>query len=78
MGVALAVIGTTPAFAEEAATEASVAITAMAAQDPAAEAQPVTEASEAEGDDIVVTGYRASLQSAVNTKKCEDQVVESI
>ena len=32
-----------------------------------------------EGDqDIVVTGFRASLQSAVNAKKSRDQVVESI
>lgn len=35
-------------------------------------------ASEDSDKDIVVTGYRASLQSAVITKKASDQVVESI
>jgi len=74
MGVALAVIGASPAFAQDIAAEASAAAAATAAQDP----QPTTEGTEAESSDIVVTGYRASLQSAVSTKKRADQVVESI
>ncbi len=71
MGVAISMVGATPAFAQDIAAEASVAAAATAAQDPAPVAEEV-------GDDIVVTGYRASLQSAVNTKKRADQVVESI
>jgi iron complex outermembrane recepter protein len=35
-------------------------------------------ATEEEGDGILVTGFRASLESAVNEKKKADQVVESI
>lgn len=77
MGVALAVLGGSPAFAQDIAAEASAAAAATAAQDPAPEAQPSPEADE-EGDTIVVTGFRASLQSAVNTKKRQDQIVESV
>ena len=45
MGVALAAIATAPAFAEDAATEASVAITA-AAQDLPSDANPNTDPAE--------------------------------
>ena len=48
--------------------------TAATAQDESS--APVDEAG-GEGD-IVVTGFRASLQSAVNAKKNRDQVVESV
>ena len=45
-----------------------------------AQTAPATDAPAADADDkeIVVTGFRASLQSAVNAKKTRDQVVESI
>lgn len=76
MGVALAVIGATPAFAQDIAAEASAAAAAAATQDQAA-AQPTGEVEE-DGKEIVVTGFRASLQNAVNTKKRADQIVESI
>src|SRR4029453_10634154 len=76
LGVALAVLGTAPAFAQDVATEASAAATATAPQ--AQPAPPSTEATEAQGQEIVVTGFRASLQSSVNTKKRQDRVVESV
>ena len=45
-----------------------------------AQTAPATDTPAADADDkeIVVTGFRASLQSAVNAKKTRDQVVESI
>src|SRR3990167_9029003 len=48
---------------------------AASAQD--SETAPVAEEGSGE-DEIVVSGFRASLQSAVNAKKNRDQVVESI
>ena len=39
---------------------------------------PATADEASDGDAIVVSGFRASLQSAVNAKKNRDQVVESI
>ncbi len=43
-------------------------------------AQPAAaqEAEEAAEDEIIVTGFRASLESAVNEKKRNDQIVESV
>ena len=51
-----------PAMAQASATAAPA--------DPASSDAPVT--------DIVVTGFRASLQNAVNKKKNSDQIVESV
>jgi iron complex outermembrane receptor protein len=76
MGGALAVLGASPAFAQDIATEASAAAAATAAQEPVPEEE--TKPAAGEGEEIVVTGYRASLQSAVNTKKRADQIVESV
>jgi iron complex outermembrane receptor protein len=72
MGVALAVIGTAPAFAQDIAAEASAAAAATAAQDP----QPTAEATEGEGEEIVVTGFRASIYSSVNQKRTNTSIVE--
>jgi iron complex outermembrane receptor protein len=55
---------------------ASIAFAPTAAMAQDESAAPVDEAG-GEGD-IVVTGFRASLQSAVNAKKTRDQVVESV
>ncbi|NJM50902.1 MAG: TonB-dependent receptor, partial [Sphingomonadales bacterium] len=44
------------------------------AQDAAEDAEQAAE----EGDAIVVTGFRASLESAVNEKKTNDQIIESV
>ena len=68
--MALMMLGAAPALAQN-----------VPAADPAATAQPVPEeAAEEKVDDdaIVVTGFRQSLQNAVNTKKRAEQVVESI
>ena len=78
MGVALAVIGAAPAFAQDIAAEASAAAATTAAQDPAAEAQPAADATNAQGDDIVVTGIRASLESSARIKRNESTIVEVV
>lgn len=56
-----------PAFAQEAT-----------AADAAQAAEQAAPADDAVDEEIVVTGFRASLQSAVNTKKRQDQIVESV
>ncbi|HEY0085597.1 MAG TPA: TonB-dependent receptor plug domain-containing protein, partial [Allosphingosinicella sp.] len=68
---ALALGAATPAWAQE------------QQGDDAQQAASPTEGTEmdtaAEGDeDIVVTGFRASLESAVNEKKQRDQIIESV
>lgn len=61
---------TTPTEAEQAAqAEADAA---------AAASQPATTDAETDQNTVVVTGFRASLQSAVNTKKRNEQIVESV
>ena len=80
LGVALAVMGTVPAFAQDYAAEASAAAAATVAQDP--EQDPAEQlsadqgAAEAQGDDVVVTGFRASIYSSVNQKKNNTSIVE--
>ncbi|WP_260483438.1 TonB-dependent receptor [Sphingomicrobium flavum] len=70
MGFVLAMAGATPAFAQDAQDE------------PNAEGNPNVDSNDPgqpEGDEaIVITGFRASLESAVGTKKDQDLVVESI
>jgi len=73
MGIALAMVGTAPAMAQDIAAEASAAAAAVA-QEPV----PEPESVEDDGDTIVVTGFRAALESAVNKKKRADQIVESV
>jgi iron complex outermembrane receptor protein len=73
MGVALAVLGATPAFAQDVAAEASVAAAETATQDPAPEAQPTDD-----GEAIVVTGIRASINASVQEKKNNTSIVEVI
>ena len=70
MGVALAMFASAPGYAQDTSAQGGV--------DQAA--APASEATPANSDDgaIIVTGYRASLQNAVNKKKRSDQVVESI
>ena len=75
MGVALAMFGAAPAFAQDAASPAPQTEAEKAAAEAAA-----AEAAKAAGggEEIVVTGFRASLQSAVGTKKRQEQIVESV
>jgi iron complex outermembrane recepter protein len=65
---ALALGSATPAFAQDTADE----------EQPTADASPTGTATDDEDADIVVTGFRAALENAVQEKKGRDQVVESI
>ena len=73
MGVALAVLGATPAFAQDIAAEASAAAAATAQEQPAAET-----AAQGDSEDIVVTGIRASINASVQQKKNNTSIVEVI
>ena len=67
----------TPAWAQDnQAAITGAASAATAAQDAQQGASPAPQADQ--GDTIVVTGFRASLQSAVNKKKQSDQIVGSV
>jgi iron complex outermembrane receptor protein len=72
------------AGAASAAQAQDVAVTGAAAQDVQETAagsdtgaSPAPSADENEGD-IVVTGFKAALQNAINKKKNSDQIVESV
>jgi iron complex outermembrane receptor protein len=73
------IVATTPAWAQDGQPGITgAASSATAAQAPATDqgASPTPQADEAPA--IVVTGFRASLQNAVNKKKQSDQIVESV
>jgi iron complex outermembrane receptor protein len=73
------IVATTPAWAQDAQpgiTGAASAATATQATGADQSANPTPQADE--GSAIVVTGFRASLQNAVNKKKKSDQIVESV
>ncbi|MEG3182077.1 TonB-dependent receptor [Sphingomonas sp. LT1P40] len=57
------------------AIAAALFVTAIAAPAYAQDAAP---AEEEAGDEVVVTGFAAALESAVNTKKTSEQIVESV
>ena len=86
LGLALAMLGATPVFAQDAppaqteAEQAAAAEAQAAADRAAADAAAARVAADqaADADTIVVTGFRASLQSAVGTKKRQEQIVESV
>lgn len=68
-------------FSGVSALAVAVAIFAMPTVALAQAAAPAAAADEADADqgqEIVVTGFRASLENAVNKKKSSDQIVESI
>lgn len=72
-----------PAFAEDAAAQATItgaasAATATQAATPADQAAANPRDTKADSSQIVVTGFRAALRSATNTKKRQDQVVEAV
>lgn len=72
MGVALVMVGATPAFAQDQAAElattgAATAVTAAQEPAPAADEQ-----------EVVVTGIRSSIASSVNQKKNNTSLVEVI
>src|SRR5438128_5310763 len=69
---ALALSGATPAWAQD--DTAATTEQAKTAGTPADD----SEANDENGDTIVVTGFRASLESAVAEKKQRDQIIESV
>jgi iron complex outermembrane receptor protein len=87
MGVALAMFGAVPAFAQDAAADAAAAQASTAAQDADAAAQPATTAAQDQTDetanipedqDIVVTGIRASLESSARIKRNTSTIIEVV
>jgi iron complex outermembrane receptor protein len=84
MGIALAVFGAVPAFAQDQAAETAAAAT----QDENAAAEQPTDAAQdqagdetaniPEGQDIVVSGIRASLESSARIKRNTPTIVEVI
>lgn len=76
IGMALLVCGASPALAQDA--EPDVAVTQFPQQAETESAPLDNVSSESEEDTIVVTGFRAALQNAINTKKRNDQIVESV
>ena len=54
----------------------AIAISAIAL--PSAAMAQDAPAADGAADEIIVTGFRASLENAVNKKKSSDQIVESV
>lgn len=90
LGCAL-MLGASPAAAQDAGTSVTTTqetqtspvtgadtVAEDQARDDAASPAPPTGEEEAANQEIVVTGFRAALQSAVNTKKRQEQIVESV
>jgi iron complex outermembrane receptor protein len=77
LAVAMVLASGQPAWAQV-TQAANVAVTGQATQDAAAQdsASPTPNATDQGA--IVVTGFRASLQNAINKKKKADQIVESV
>jgi iron complex outermembrane recepter protein len=77
--LALAMVMTSsPARAQDAQPGITGAASAATAAQPADQgANPTPQSDQASGN-IVVTGFRASLQNAINKKKKADQIVESV
>ena len=71
--VALALSAASPAHAQDAPDEATQDNSANPASPPNSGA-----AESEEGEEIVVTGFAAALENAVNEKKQRDQIVESV
>src|SRR6266700_4243354 len=70
------VMASSPASAQETPAVTGAASAATAAQPADQGANPTPQADQA--SNIVVTGFRASLQNAINKKKKADQIVESV
>ncbi|NYT39312.1 TonB-dependent receptor [Sphingomonas sp. R-74633] len=77
LGIALVMAA--PAWAQTAgaAAETTTAV-AASAQDVPQEAPQTPEQAQAQGETIVVTGFRASLANSVNIKKNSNQIVDAI
>ena len=78
--LAMAMVLAQPAWAQT-SQAANVGVTGQATQETAAEPADTSASPVPDADDqgaIVVTGFRASLQNAINKKKRSDQIVESV
>ena len=71
-------LAATPAYAQADAAAQAEEQAAASAEAADAAAQAADDAAEAADQAIVVTGFRAALQNAVNTKKRSELIVESI
>jgi len=79
LALGLALAFASPAYAQATTTPPPAEEQPEAVEDDAATPAPTDqEATAADSETIVVTGFRASLQSAVGTKKRQDQIVESV
>jgi iron complex outermembrane receptor protein len=77
--LALALGGTAPAIAQDQPAPADAPDEATQDNSANPSAPPNAGSAEAgEGDEIVVTGFRAALENAVNEKKQRDQIIESV
>src|SRR3954462_2623046 len=79
LAVAMVLASGQPAWAQT-TQAADVAVTGQASADTAAQADASASPAPSATDQgaIVVTGFRASLQNAINKKKQSDQIVESV
>ena len=77
LAVAMVLASGQPAWAQ-ATQAADVGITGQATQDTAAQTDTGASPAAEDKNAIIVTGFRASLQNAINKKKKADQIVESV
>ena len=78
LAVAMALTAT-PAWAQDAQPAITGAASAATAAQPAPNDQSANPTPSADNQGaVIVTGFRASLQNAVNKKKKADQIVESV
>ncbi|WP_167737538.1 TonB-dependent receptor [Sphingomonas parva] len=77
LAAAFAALGATPALAQQEPGATVEPGDETTAQDQAAEAQPAGTAAQPE-EDIVVTGFRGALQSAINAKRNSNDIVDVI
>ncbi|MHA6722721.1 TonB-dependent receptor domain-containing protein [Sphingomonas sp. RS2018] len=72
-----ALIGATPASAKDEATPKPAAVPTPITQQATTATTP-EQASDAEASDIVVTGFRASLENALDLKRRSNQIIDAI
>lgn len=80
LALGLAMLIASPAMAQTATPDPQPNIDATTAEDaePTQEEAGSPAPAQTSDETIVVTGFRAALQSAVNTKKRQEQIVESV
>ena len=79
LAVAVVIASSQPAWAQQANPAITGTASAATAAQPAQSDQGANPTPQADqSSNIVITGFRASLQSAINKKKKSDQIVESV